>query len=102
MTFLPLQDWLNRKKQKKVKKGLRRVSKKHAKELAEYLVRAKAYKKAHPICLVCGSAPTQDVHHMAGRGPNLNKEETWLPTCRICHDDIHSNPSWARKWGYLK
>lgn len=47
-------------------------------------------------------AKSTDVHHIAGRGINYLNEDTWLATCRPCHDRIHREPIWAREKGYLK
>jgi len=102
MTFLPLQEWLNRSKKKKEKKRLRKVSRKRAKEIAIYSALAKDFKKAHPVCQVCRHNRTKDVHHKEGRGPNLNNVATFIAVCRGCHKYIHDNPSWARERGYLK
>lgn len=79
---------------------LRKVSKKHAKELAEYSVKAKAYKLRYPTCFLC-SAPTKDVHHVHGRGKHLMDESTWIPVCRACHNGIHAFPGEARRRGLL-
>lgn len=43
----------------------------------------------------------RDVHHKAGRGPNLNNTATWMCLCRRHHEQIHESPTWARAMGYL-
>lgn len=81
---------------------LKRVSSKQRKRLAEYSKLRKEYFKEHPMCECEGcNKRAEDIHHMAGRGRNTNKVETWMAVCRKCHDRIHANPSWARKVGYL-
>jgi hypothetical protein len=46
---------------------------------------------------------SEDVHHKAGRtGTNYLDEETWLATCRRCHDWIHEHPNKAREKGLLE
>ncbi len=53
-----------------------------------------------PNCEVCG-CPATDIHHKAKRGKNLYNMETFMATCRLCHNKIHDNPAWARELGYL-
>jgi len=43
-----------------------------------------------------------DVHHKAGRGPNLCRTETWLGLCRPCHQWIHSHPKEAETLGLIE
>lgn len=85
----------------KRKKTIRRVSLKRSKLLALYRAAATQYKKDSPTCAICASRPTQDVHHIAGRGPYLLDQETWIPVCRPCHSWIHDHPGQARQMGYL-
>jgi hypothetical protein len=54
-----------------------------------------------PICEVCGKAKSTDVHHRKGRGRFYLDVDSWLSTCRSCHDRIHSSPIWAREKGFL-
>ena len=86
---------------------LRRVSKKLSAALRIYSAQRKKFLIAHPFCQVefaeTGRKVTAtDIHHTAGRGPNLNNESTWLAVCREMHERIHRFPSWARSKGYLK
>lgn len=85
---------------------LRRVSKKRQKDLREYGKLRKEYIAGHPVCEVCGTRKTTDIHHkgVAGgvkRGSNLNNTDTWIGVCRACHTDIEMNKTWAREKGYL-
>lgn len=83
---------------------LRRVSTKHAAELKLYNKQCMAFKLDNQLCEVelpgCNRY-TQDVHHTAGRGPNLNKVETWMAVCRSCHNWIHNHPGQARELGLI-
>jgi len=95
------------KKPKKPNKAIKRtpikkMSDKTAKLNKVYSVACKQFKKDHPVCQYeeC-KAPTQDVHHMAGRGINLLNQSTWLAVCRGHHTYIHLNPRESRKSGYL-
>lgn len=94
---------------------LRRVSKKHAKELNVYSALRKDYLAAHPTCecqfslfedrfvvsaIKCQYVPTQ-IHHMARRGKNLNNTLTWMAVCRDHHTDIERHATAARKVGLI-
>jgi hypothetical protein len=82
---------------------LRRVSKKHAKELATYRILRLAYISENPICEMqgCHKQATQ-IHHKAKRGKNLNAIDTWMALCLECHTKIEDNKSWARENNLLK
>lgn len=84
----------------KPKWGLRKVSKKLAPRLKLYSALRKEFLEKNRMCF-CG-APSMDVHHIGGRGSNLNATDTWLAVCRFHHDEIHRNPNEARKLGLLK
>lgn len=90
-----------RKSPLKRKSRLRPASKKRAAALKLYYELRREYLRLHPACEICTVKNSQDIHHKAGRGPNLNKTETWMALCRLCHDEIHHNPSWAREQHYL-
>ena len=68
----------------------------------------KNFLATRPLCEVCTKVKmdrrnqSTDVHHKKGRGKYYLDEDTWLATCRQCHDEIHKNPIWARKMGYLE
>lgn len=80
---------------KHVSSKRREANKKYAKLRLEYL-------SIRPICFVCKKAKSTDIHHIHGRtGTNFLDMDTWLPTCRKCHDQIHKEPRWARENGYL-
>jgi hypothetical protein len=74
----------------------------HAKELAIYHAAAKQFKKDHPFCGVCIENRTQDVHHIKGRGMYLLDQDTWLPVCRHCHNQIHRFPGESRRLGLIQ
>lgn len=44
--------------------------------------------------------PSEDVHHMKGRGMNLNKTEYFMAVCRHHHNVIEHNPEYAYEMGY--
>lgn len=104
---------------------LKKQSKKRAKANKLYLAKRKAFLALRPLCEVWVALSnwdseraldmkkeifndwrviySQDVHHMAGRrGDNFLDETTWMAVSRLGHAWIHSNPSAARKMGWLK
>lgn len=84
---------------------LRRVSKKHGKELREYSKLRKTFLEEHTTCEVsrpeCSGSSSQ-VHHVFKRGKYLNVPSTWLACCDSCHRWVHGNPSQARTLNLLK
>jgi hypothetical protein len=111
MALANFSDWLNRKPAgPKPRKPLKRtrvkpVSKKRRKDSAEYLKLRAGFLASHPHCEVARpkicAHRSRDVHHAQGRGPNYLNVNSWVSTCRACHDYIHQHPSWAREHGYL-
>ena len=64
----------------------------------------KVFLKKNPKCQVGSPECTSfssEVHHMAGRGKNTTRVDTFCATCSPCHKYIHSNPKWARENGFL-
>jgi hypothetical protein len=94
----------------KRKSGLKRtpinkVSGKKAKRDAAYSVLREKYLKDNPICQICNTAHSTDVHHKyagADRAKYQNDVTTWMALCRGCHTHLHEHPSWARENNYLK
>lgn len=82
---------------------LRRVSKKHAKELRTYSKQRKNFLEEHTTCQYPGCfSPAQDLHHVFGRGKFLNVSSTFLALCRLHHNFVHDNPGTARTMNLLK
>lgn len=81
------------------------MSKKRRKESRRYTALRVEFMAKHRHCEVCVPGvcrnTAQDVHHVEGRGINLNAVESWVAVCRPCHDYIHAHGSWARENGYL-
>ena len=86
----------------KRKTPLKRMSKKRRRESIEYSEKRNKFLKNHPVCEVCQKNKPSDVHHVEKRGENYLRVDTWLATCRPCHDKIHREPDWARNQKYLK
>lgn len=80
---------------------IRRVSKQRAKDMKTYSQLRKQFLAAHPFCAVYPSKRSTDVHHMAKRGINYLKTETWLAVSRDGHRFIHEHPDRARTKGWL-
>lgn len=72
---------------------LRRISKKRAKQSAEYLRLRMNFMLSRPFCEAwCNRKHilAVHIHHAAGReGRLLCATEHWLPVCAECHDKIH-------------
>lgn len=86
----------------KRKTRLKPMSAKRMKESKEYSAKRLQFLEDLPLCEVCQRAKSTDVHHVEKRGKNYLRVDTWLATCRPCHDKIHREPDWARQHGYLK
>ncbi len=87
---------------------LKQVSQKRKSENAQYLRQRWVFLIANPICGGCvarkiNPAPSNQVHHMAGReGELLCDESWWLACCADCHTWIHANMNAARELGLAK
>lgn len=93
----------------KVRRRIRQKSKRQGQRDRRYSKVANEFKTRHPFCQVCeefhpaSKARTEDVHHRKGRrGDLLFDTRHFLATCRRHHDEIHSNPKWARTWGFTE
>ena len=96
-----------KKKQKSQLKRspIKKVSDKKAKRDAAYSVLRRDYLEKKPICEVCCSAKSTEIHHKysgADRAKYQNDTSTWVAICRTCHTWTHENPIEARKLGLLK
>lgn len=81
---------------------LRRVSKKHAQNLVTYRALRLAYLEDNPVCeMPSCHQPATTIHHKAKRGISLNKIDTWMGLCMLCHQKVEDNKLWARAEGYL-
>jgi hypothetical protein len=72
----------------KVKKPIRKVSKKRAIEIREYLEKKAKYLQIFPICQAkgCGK-PSTDLHHRQGRnGSKLTDETLFMALCFDHHE----------------
>lgn len=92
----------------KRKTGLRRTSKKRAKESRAYTALRKVFLVNHPFCEFCeisqpgAPRPATEVHHKSGRGKFYLAESTWMAVCAGHHRLIHECPQQSRAFGYLK
>ncbi len=84
----PLKEW----------KPIRKVSTKRKEENEIYSELREEFLKTNPECQASGcSKESEDVHHMIGRGKELNNTKYWLAVCRNCHIFITDNPLEAIK-----
>lgn len=82
---------------------LRKVSAKRQRELKVYSKLRAEFMESRPVCEVCESRPSKDVHHTKGRlGGNYLNVSTFKAVCRYCHLWIHAHPSLAREKGLLQ
>lgn len=82
------------------KKPIRKVSKKRARQNAQYL-KERAEFLDGKICPITGR-PATEIHHTNGReNERLTDKKYWLAVTREGHEKIHANPVWAREMGYL-
>lgn len=91
-----------RPKQKKLRKPVRKVSKKRAKENKKYSVLRKQFledKMCEAGLEGCTGVATE-VHHSRGRiGDNFLDTSTWKAVCRTCHCRIEKNVLEAKEKG---
>jgi len=81
---------------------LQQLSERRSEERNEYRALCDIFLFFFPKCQCPGCfAPSEDVHHKAGRGRFYLRVETWLAVCRECHDWIHHNGTEARAKGLL-
>ena len=82
--------------------GLPAKSEKRKIEDQEYRVLREQFLGVNPFCAIYPYMPSEDVHHMQGRGKYLMDVDTWMAVSRKAHIEIHDNPAWAKEQGYLK
>ena len=86
---------------------IKAFSKKRIVELKTYSQLRKEHLTKHKFCRAnlqgCTKKATQ-VHHLSGRGSNLNREETFMSVCFNCHQLLHNKLSAKerREKGLLK
>lgn len=77
-----------------------KMSQKRAGEMAEYIPLKEEWIKANPHCLVkmegCTRLTTEP-HHRSMSADDFLVVETWLPTCRNCHDKLEALPAEVRR-----
>lgn len=91
----------------KVVAPVKKVSPQMAKKLVEYNVKRDKHLKDNPECqikLTGCEIEGSEVHHVEPRATGLNKEESFLTTCRNCHSILHDvlSASERREKGLLK
>lgn len=86
----------------KLRTRIRSVSKLQARRLRIYAVIRKTYLLEHPICEVCKTAWSDQVHHVRGRsGELLFATKYFKAMCFKCHDATHRYPEVSRRAGLL-
>ena len=90
------------KQEKKAKKPIRKVSKKHQVNLKEYKVVRDAFLEENPRCQFEGcNREATEVHHVAGRnGKLLSNPKYFMAICRDHHVWCELNSIEAKEKGY--
>jgi len=111
--YCQLHQWMRRdekylksqaKKKEKQKEKLltavpiRKVSKVQQKRDAEYSKNLPKWKEENPFCVFpdC-NRPTDDCHHVIGRGIHTNNQNFMIPLCREHHDLCKDQPKLAEE-----
>jgi hypothetical protein len=123
-THTPL---INKKKEKKARKPIKKVAKKRAALNREYMKLRDAFLKSHPWCwwwmlqngyqesdvrengcVICNYTNSlilvplaTEIHHKKGRGKYLNDTSTWMAVSAAGHRAIHANPKLSYERGYM-
>ena len=123
-THTPL---INKKKEKKARKPIKKVAKKRAALNREYMKLRDAFLKRYPYCqwyLAENSIKLEDInpngwvragheasglyppastecHHKKGRGKYLLDTSTWMAVSAEGHRAIHANPKLSYERGYM-
>lgn len=76
------------------------VSKKQRERLSRYNKAKAEHVKVNDFCAICSTTSNLTIHHISGRGKNIDKNLVTL--CMECHTYVHKNPKWSRENGYLE
>jgi hypothetical protein len=87
-------------KKVKIKKPIKKASKKMGSDLREYGKLRKQFLLENPDCCVYPEEKATEVHHAAGRGMYLLDITTWRPVSRRGHIKIELEPEWAKEHGF--
>lgn len=89
-------------KKKEPKKAIPKESKAQRKRNQEYSAKVHRLKEENSICQVpdCGM-PTDDLHHVIGKGIHTNNEEYFMYLCRYHHNLCKERPLEAEKLGLI-
>jgi len=86
-------------KEAKVKKPIKAVADKRAKQLQQYSKLKAQYIAIHQICenIGCNQQATT-IHHMAGRENEMLLDVNYFKAlCFDCHRKVEENPHWAKE-----
>jgi 5-methylcytosine-specific restriction endonuclease McrA len=71
--------------------------------MRQYTARRRDFLIERPVCEICKTGRSREVHHRSGRtGKRLLDETEWMALCWSCHTDVHSHGAKARANGFLK
>ena len=79
---------------------IRHRSVKRSKQEREYVRLRDAYMAGHPLCELCGEAPSRELHHRRGRvGSDLTNADHFAALCSPCHRFATERPAEAIRLG---
>lgn len=83
-------------------KPINKVAKRRAKQNGTYERLKKQFLKENPVCMFEGcEAPTQVLHHAAGRIEELLYDQRYFRNlCHVHHDFVENNPEYAKEHNY--
>lgn len=82
---------------------LKPISDKRRAQMRQYSTLRRKFLSQHPVCEICESARSWEIHHRGGRtGKRLLEVEEWLALCSRCHADVHAHGAKARVNGFMK
>ena len=88
-------------RKKKEKKPIKKTSKSRQADQRLYEIVRERYLNNNPICEVCGTTHSDQIHHKKGKiGSLLYNERYFLAVCFPCHRHIEDNPEFAKREGY--
>lgn len=63
-------------------------------------IRDAVHERERDMCIRCGTAGS-DIHHRKRRRDGGHSRPNCILLCRVCHQEAHANPAWARERGLI-
>lgn len=101
--YLKQQAAIAKKKKEKPPKPIPKESPHQKKRNRQYSKDLPGWKEANPFCAFPGcKKPTDDCHHIIGRGIHTNNKSKMIPLCRPHHDLCKDQPKLAMDIGLIE